>query len=95
MWFLTSRSLSRRWILTVALNLAAAALREGGCVPLTSVITLTELTRMFGYPKFNFSSSDRSELLSDYLPFCEVIERTRKSTLCATSQTISASWAWR
>ena len=55
--------------------------REGGCVPLISAVTLTELTRALGYPKFNLSSSDRRELLSDYLPFCEVIERTRKSNI--------------
>lgn len=54
---------------------------EGGCVPLISALTATELTRVLGYPKFNLSSSDRRELLSDYLPFCEVIERTRRSNI--------------
>jgi putative PIN family toxin of toxin-antitoxin system len=55
--------------------------REGGCVPLISTVTVTELTRVLGYPKFNLSASDRRELLSDYLPFCEIIERTRKSDI--------------
>jgi uncharacterized protein len=55
--------------------------REGGCVPLISALTVTELTRVLGYPKFKLSASDRRELLSDYLPFCEVIERTRKSNI--------------
>jgi putative PIN family toxin of toxin-antitoxin system len=55
--------------------------RQGACVPLISAITLTELTRVLGYQKFNLSSSDRRELLSDYLPFCEVIERTRRSNI--------------
>ena len=46
-----------------------------------SALTLTELTRVLGYPKFNLSSSDRRELLSEYLPFCEVVERTRRSNI--------------
>jgi putative PIN family toxin of toxin-antitoxin system len=48
---------------------------------LISSLTVTELTRVLGYPKFNLSASDRRELLSDYLPFCDVIERTRKSNI--------------
>lgn len=55
--------------------------REGGCVPLISALTVTELAQVLGYPKFNLSASDRRELLSDYLPFCDVIERTRKSNI--------------
>ncbi len=55
--------------------------RQGGCIPLISALTLTELTRVLGYPKFNLSSSDRRELLSEYLPFCEVVERTRRSNV--------------
>jgi putative PIN family toxin of toxin-antitoxin system len=48
---------------------------------LISALTVTELARVLGYPKFNLSASDRRELLSDYLPFCDVIERTRKSNI--------------
>jgi putative PIN family toxin of toxin-antitoxin system len=55
--------------------------REGDCVPLISSLTVTELTRVLRYPKFSLSAGDRRELLSDYLPFCQVIERTRKSRI--------------
>lgn len=53
--------------------------REGDCVPLISSVTVTELTRVLGYPKFSLSAGDRRELLSDYLPF------TRSCTAVETS----------
>jgi putative PIN family toxin of toxin-antitoxin system len=55
--------------------------REGDCVPLISHATAAELTRVFGYPKFHLSSDDRRELLAEYLPYCEVIEATRRCKL--------------
>jgi putative PIN family toxin of toxin-antitoxin system len=48
--------------------------REGGCTLLISRTTIAELTRVLGYPKFRLSQEERRELLSDYLPFCEVID---------------------
>lgn len=48
--------------------------REGGCVPLLSHATAEELVRVLGYPKFTLSSAERTDLLAEYLPFCDVIE---------------------
>jgi putative PIN family toxin of toxin-antitoxin system len=57
--------------------------REGGCVPLISRATAAELTRVLRYPKFGLSSDDVRELLADYLPYCEVIERAgRCASVC-------------
>lgn len=52
--------------------------REGRCIPLISRETASELTRVLGYPKFRLSADDRRELLADYLPYCEVIDVTKK-----------------
>jgi len=53
--------------------------RDRGCAPLISRATTEELMRVFGYPTFQLSPSDRQELLADYLPYCEVIELKEKS----------------
>jgi putative PIN family toxin of toxin-antitoxin system len=55
--------------------------RAGGCVPLISRATAAELTRVFRYPKFGLSTDDARELLADYLPYCEVIERAERCAL--------------
>lgn len=55
--------------------------RESACVPLISRSTAEELTRVLSYPKFELDLGDARELLADYLPYCEVIERVRR---CAT-----------
>ena len=55
--------------------------REGGCVPLISRATAAELTRVLRYPKFGLSSDDARELLADYLPYCEVIERIERCAI--------------
>ena len=41
--------------------------------PLVSTTTAGELIRVLEYPKFRLSSEEREHLLSDYLPFCEVV----------------------
>jgi putative PIN family toxin of toxin-antitoxin system len=57
--------------------------REGGCVSLISRPTAAELIRVLRYPKFRLSPEDAQELLADYLPYCEVIERTERcSCVC-------------
>ena len=48
--------------------------REGGCVPLISRTTASDLNRVLRYPKFRLSTDDAQELLAEYLPFCEVVE---------------------
>ncbi len=55
--------------------------REVGCLPLISAVTATELTRVLGYPKFHLSSADRRELLAEYLPYCEIVDVTRRCKL--------------
>jgi len=52
--------------------------REHGCVPLISRATAAELTRVLRYPKFELSSDDGGELLADYIPYCEVVERIER-----------------
>lgn len=52
--------------------------REGGCTPLVSRATAAELIRVLAYPRFRLSPDDRSELLADYLPYCQILEVTRK-----------------
>ena len=42
-------------------------------VPLVSTATAQELVRVLAYPKFGLDSSDREELLADYLPYAEVV----------------------
>jgi putative PIN family toxin of toxin-antitoxin system len=57
--------------------------REGGCVPLASRSTAAELTRVLRYPKFRLSTADALELLSEYLPHCQVIEPTERcASIC-------------
>ena len=55
--------------------------RGGRCVPLISHATAAELTRVLAYPKFRLSLDDRHELLAEFLPYCEVVEVTRKCAL--------------
>ncbi|MGA8528017.1 MAG: putative toxin-antitoxin system toxin component, PIN family [Candidatus Sulfotelmatobacter sp.] len=52
--------------------------RESACVPLISRATAAELTRVLQCPKFRLRSDDGRELLADYLPYCEVIERQER-----------------
>jgi uncharacterized protein len=57
--------------------------QEGGCTPLVSSATATELTRVLGYPKFRLSLEDRRELLAHYVPYCEIVEHlTRCPQIC-------------
>ena len=57
--------------------------QEGGCTPLISPATATELTRVLLYPKFRLSLDDRRELLAHYLPYCEIVEQvTRCPQIC-------------
>ncbi len=52
--------------------------QEGGCTPLISSATATELTRVLGYPKFRLSLEDRRELLAHYVPYCEIVEQVTR-----------------
>jgi putative PIN family toxin of toxin-antitoxin system len=51
---------------------------DGGCIPLASRDTVAELVRILQRRKFQLTVEERQELLADYLPFCEIIEATRK-----------------
>jgi uncharacterized protein len=48
---------------------------EGACVPLLSRATVTELARVLAYAKFKLDPDKCLELLGDYLPYCETIEK--------------------
>ena len=43
------------------------------CRPMGSSATIGELSRVLGYPEFQLSGPDRMELLSDYLPYVELL----------------------
>ena len=51
---------------------------RGGCVPLLSRETAAELVRVLAYPKFRLSLDNRHELLAEFLPYCEVIDVTKR-----------------
>lgn len=51
-----------------------AAWTTGTLIPLASRPTLQELLRVFAYPKFRLSERDAEELLSDYVPFLEMVD---------------------
>ena len=55
--------------------------RTDGCTPVLSRTTAAELTRVLAYPKFRLSQDERRELLADYLPYCEIIEKIKKCKL--------------
>jgi uncharacterized protein len=48
--------------------------RDAACIPLVSRPTVAELTRVLSYPKFHLSADDRTELLAEYLPYCEIVD---------------------
>ena len=52
--------------------------RSAECTPLASRATISELQRVLSYPKFGLDLDERLELMGDYLPFCEIVEETRK-----------------
>jgi len=49
--------------------------RYGRCIPLLSRETAAELNRVLAYTKFKISPESRLELLGDYLPYCETVEK--------------------
>ena len=42
-------------------------------LPLASRGTAEELIRVFAYPRFRLSPDERTDLLADYLPWCETV----------------------
>ncbi len=42
-------------------------------LPRVSRVTAEELITVLHYPKFRLSTTDRDELLADYLPWCETV----------------------
>lgn len=56
---------------------------DAGCIPLVSRPTVAELTRVLTYPKFRLSADDRTELLAEYLPYCEIVDPLQRcTTIC-------------
>ena len=53
------------------------AWRKKSIHPLASRETTEELIRALAWPGFELSPEDREQLLSDYLPWCEVVTDTR------------------
>jgi putative PIN family toxin of toxin-antitoxin system len=52
--------------------------QNGGCVPLLSAATAAELARVLAYPKFRLTRTEREELLADYVPHCQIVERIKR-----------------
>lgn len=46
-------------------------------IPLISKATTTELIRVLAYPKFRLTKTEQEDLLSDYLPYCEIVKMPR------------------
>jgi putative PIN family toxin of toxin-antitoxin system len=55
-------------------SLLRTAFRSGLIVPVVSRATVRELVRVLEYPKFALSREDRDELLSDFLPFAQIVD---------------------
>lgn len=47
-------------------------------MPLLSVASAAELTHVLAYPKFKLSREEREELLADYVPHCQIVERVKR-----------------
>ena len=56
-----------------ALTALRHAWQAGDITPLMSRDTAEELIRVLAYPKFKLTVADRENLLSDILPWCEMI----------------------
>lgn len=52
--------------------------QAGDCAPLLSAATAAELTRVLAYPKFQLARDERDELLAEYIPYCQIIDRLTK-----------------
>lgn len=61
--------------------------RLGTWTPLVSRATAAELVRVLAYPKFRLTADERDELLSDYLVYCETIDRVRRCPLSCRDPT--------
>lgn len=55
--------------------------RERHCAPLLSSATAAELLRVLKYPKLRLSLQQQEELLAQYIPFCELVNAVRASSL--------------
>jgi putative PIN family toxin of toxin-antitoxin system len=53
----------------------------GACLPIVSRDTVAELMSILQRRKFQLTAEERHELLADYLPFCEIVEVTRKCSI--------------
>jgi len=51
------------------------------CIPLASRETVSELTRVLAYPKFAASVEELHSALAEYLPFCEIVNVVRTSSV--------------
>lgn len=48
------------------------------CIPLVCKPTASEIIRVLAYPKFKLTPAEQSELLADYLPYCETVSLPAK-----------------
>ncbi len=55
--------------------------QEGGCTPLISVATISELMRVLAYSKFQLPADFRTELSGLYIPYCETVPQIDASSV--------------
>lgn len=63
------------------------AWRTGRIVPIVDAATAGELIRVLEYPKFRLSPTDRDEVLSEYLPFAEIVFKDAEGPAAADERT--------
>lgn len=61
-------------------------------VPLLSAGTIERIELVLKYPEFRLSPEQRKELLSDYIPFCEVIPDVSGCSLPGVARQGNAQW---
>lgn len=61
------------------LDVLRHAWQKQTCIPLVCKHTASELIRVLAYPKFKLTPAEQSELLADYLPYCEAVSLPNKA----------------
>jgi predicted nucleic acid-binding protein len=62
---------------------------SGSIVPLVCRDTTLELVRVLAYPRFGLTEEEISQLLAEYLPWCEVLDGVGGLQVITPAQLIS------
>ena len=66
--------------------------RKRQFVPLLSAGTIGRIELVLQYPEFRLSAEQRKELLSDYVPFCDVVPDAAGGSLLEVARKGHATW---